>query len=79
MKIVLDLQNNPSENDIIVYTKGAWLCVNKDKVLDQLRQEINKLKQEKEKLEKDFQALKVAVNDKLKSYHDILQLMTKED
>lgn len=79
MKIVLDVKNTPSENDILVFTKGAWLCVNKDKVLDPFRQEIKELRQEVENQKQENERLKKAVNEKLKSYHDILQHLTKED
>ena len=79
MKIVLDVRNTPTENDILIFKNGMWECVNKEKVLNSFRQEIALIKQDVINMKNENETLKKAVNEKLKSYHNILQQMTKED
>lgn len=78
MKIVLELKNEPQKNDILCYNGSEWECISKNQFLYQ----VEKNKQELEKLNEDLryeiQNLKDKLNEKLKDYHDVIQLLTKE-
>lgn len=79
MKIVLDVKNTPIKNDLLIFNGKEWECVSKDKVLDLLRNEVKDLQKEVLELKQENDKFKLAVNEKLKEYHNILQLLTKEE
>ena len=77
-KIVIELKNEPQKSDIICYNGSEWECVSRNQFLNQV--ELNKREIEKRynELKSELADLKEKVNQKLKDYHDVIQLLTKE-
>lgn len=76
--IEVDLKSAPENNDVIRYnkSKGKWEVVSYQVFNNDLYKERNKLQNEIAILNKDLLDFKVKVNEKLKEYHDILQVLT---
>lgn len=77
-KIVLELKNEPTKNDIICYNGNEWVCVSKNQFLSQVERNKNKLEELENKLDQELTEIKTRINEKLKEYHDVLQLLTNE-
>ena len=77
-KILLELKNEPTKNDIICYNGSEWECISKNQFLYQVELNKKKLEELDTKLDQELNDLKEKVNQKLKEYHDVLQLLTKE-
>lgn len=77
MKLVLDLKNEPTEDDVLIFDGKQWKCIKKAQLLNDmplLKKEVNDFKEEtKESLE----SFKKQINEKLSEYHKILQTLTK--
>ena len=81
MNLVLNVEFNKKlkNGDILVYQDGKFINLPKNEYLDVLIRENNQLKREMQLLKNDIEEFKNKVNDKLKEYHNILQLLTKEN
>ncbi len=81
MKVILDIRTNKElENeDILVYRDGIWTNIPKDEYLANLRNRIVELQNTIDNLTNDIQQFKERVNNKLQEYHNILQVLTKEE
>lgn len=79
MKVILEIKDNPQNGDILIFNGKEWQCKNQDIVIKKLREKINLLEKENVILKNEFEHLKMSVNDKLKDYHNILQVLTKEE
>ena len=88
MKIMIELKNEPKKGDIIYFTGTEFECVSKNLLLVDIRKSILSITDELNKLSEKFaelklrtddniSALKTAVNEKLKTYHNILQTLTQ--
>lgn len=82
MKILLDIKENKplKTEDIIVYNKkeGLWETKSKDWYFYSIQKQINELKALMSDLQASNSEFKGKVDEKLKEYHDILQIITKE-
>ena len=81
MNLVLNVEFNKKlkNGDILVYQDGKFINLLKNEYLDVLIRENNQLKREMQLLKNDIEEFKNKLNDKLKEYHNILQLLTKEN
>ena len=79
MKIVVDIKGELKKDDILIYDGSNLKPINKNILLKETNVRYKELQGKYDKLCKDYDLLKLAVNEKLKNYHDILQLLTKED
>ena len=80
MRIILELKTDCiSKEDIVYYDGKHWINKSKSMFLKEQQDQIDTLKKENEELQKSFESLKTSVNDKLKQYHDILQLSVEDD
>ena len=62
-----------------MYNGSEWECISSNQYLSKVVILENELKELKEKYENDIQTLKEQINEKLKEYHKILQLLVKEE
>lgn len=79
MKLVLDVKGKPLKDDIIIYDGEKWECVCGKALTNELTIKHIALLQQVNDLEDEINTLKVEINKKLKEYHDILQVISKED
>ena len=88
MKIMIELKNEPKKGDIIYFNGTEVECVSKNLLLVDIRKSILSITDELNELNEKFaelklhtdyniSALKTAVNEKLKTYHNILQTLTQ--
>ena len=88
MKIMIELKNEPKKGDIIYFNSTEFECVSKNLLLVDIRKSILSITDELNELNEKFaelklhtdyniSALKTAVNEKLKTYHNILQTLTQ--
>ena len=88
MKIMIELKNEPKKGDIIYFNGTELECVSKNLLLVDIRKSILSITDELNELNEKFaelklhtdyniSALKTAVNEKLKTYHNILQTLTQ--
>ena len=75
MKIVLDIKGTPKKHSMLIYNGNEWEIINKD----QLLKDVFELQKQIAELRYESEQLKTAINEKLKDYHNILQLITKEE
>lgn len=77
MKVVIDveLRKNLENDDILIYHDGQWINVRKEEYFH----EIKELQAEQDAIRAEFVDFKEKVNNKLETYHNILQNLTKED
>lgn len=79
MRIILEIKDKPNENDLIIFKNKEWVLISKESLLNPLVLENIALKKELEEY-KESVSLKIkAIDNKLKEYHDILQVLTKEE
>lgn len=79
MKIVVDIKGELKKDDILIYDGSNFKGVNKDIFLKETNVRYKELQGKYEELINDFNELKMSVNGKLREYHKILQLLTKEE
>lgn len=88
MKITIELKNEPKKGDIIYFNGTEFECISKNSLLVDINKSIlsinNELKELNAKFsdlklntEHNISAFKIAVNEKLKTYHNILQTLTQ--
>ncbi len=77
MKIVLELQNEPQKNDVLLFDGKKWVCISKNLFLKEYNKQLADLQTENETLRKDLNEFKKGANQKLREYHNILQQLTK--
>ena len=88
MKIMIELKNEPKKGDIIYFNGTEFEYVSKNLLLVDIRKAIMSITDELNELNEKFaelklhtdyniSALKTAVNEKLKTYHNILQTLTQ--
>ena len=88
MKIMIELKNEPKKGDIIYFNGTECECVSKSLLFVDIRKSILSITDELNELNEKFaelklhtdyniSALKTAVNEKLKTYHNILQTLTQ--
>lgn len=78
MRIVLELKNEPTKDDVLVYNGNEWECVSKTRLLRQVTINADSIETLKAVYENDIRELKEQINKKLKEYHDVLQLLVRE-
>ncbi len=78
MRIVLELKNEPTKDDVLVYNGNEWECVSKARLLRQVTINAEAIETLKAVYENDIRELKEQINKKLKEYHDVLQLLVRE-
>lgn len=82
MKIVLDVaEKTPTNYDVIAYdvTKGKWVAMSRVKFLEDANDKIFELQKEIENLKTTISNLKDSVNKNMKTYHNVLQTLVKEN
>lgn len=86
MNITIDLKYEPTKDCILLYNGERWVCVKKDIFLldvkrenEYLQAQINGLQEKYNLLVEKFDDLKNNINDKLKEYHKVLQMISKGD
>ena len=77
-KIVIELKNEPQKSDIICYNGSEWECISKNQFLYQVELNKREIENKYNELKRELDDLKEKVNEKLKDYHDVIQLLTKE-
>ena len=75
MKIVLDIKGTPIKNSMLIYNGKEWETITKEQVVN----EVYELQTQIADLRFEYDNLKKAINEKLKDYHEILQMITKEE
>lgn len=82
MKILLDVKISDvlKENDLIVFDKktNQWVTTHTDLFLRKITTENENLKKSIRDLKNEIQDFKQKVNQKLKEYHDVLNLLKGE-
>lgn len=71
-KLIMEVRNVPRENDILVFDGKAWKPISKKLFLAEHEKEMEAIRNEIAKLKQD-------VNEKLKDFHDILQLVSEKE
>lgn len=80
MKIILDIKTEHlKESDIVYFDGKNWINKSKKSFLLEHAKKIEALEKENEEIKASFEALKSSVNEKLKQYHDILQLQVEDE
>ncbi len=81
MKVMIDFKLNGElkKNDIIIYNEksGVFENIRYDDFVQPLKNKDVALQKEIEQLKEDFKDYKTKVNEKLKSYHEILNIVSK--
>ena len=81
MKVMIDFKLNGElkKNDIIIYNEKSRVFENirYDDFVQPLKNKDVALQKEIEQLKEDFKDYKTKVNEKLKSYHEILNIVSK--
>ena len=77
MNLTLEIKNQPLKDDILIYNGTQWESVGKSHIVSQLSKRVREQEDELNKLKSDMEILKQGVNDKLKTYHNILQNLVK--
>lgn len=81
MKVMIDFKLNGElkKNDIIIYNEksGIFENIRYDDFVQPLKNKDMALQNEIEQLKEDFKDYKTKVNEKLKSYHEILNIVSK--
>jgi hypothetical protein len=75
MKIVLDIKGTPKKHSMLIYNGEEWETATKE----QIYKEVYELQTQVASLRLEYDELKKAINKKLQDYHNILQLITKEE
>ena len=72
MKVILDIKGNPKAGDLLVFDGSQWRVTTKENLF---------LEQNKknEELEQNIVQFKADVNQKLKDFHEVLQLLSKKE
>lgn len=78
-KYIIEVKEKPTENGVIIFKNGEWCFENKDILLNDLKRDIIKNTQELQQLNLTLKQFKDSVNEKLKDYHEVLQILTKEE
>ena len=79
MEVVLKLKGEPKEDDLILFIDGEWKIVSKKVFLDELKEEIKNTNKRIDDLQDQLQKALGNINEKLKGYHNILQVIVKEE
>ena len=79
MKIVIDIKGELKTGDILIYEGNALKPINKNMFLKNVNLKLKEIEANYKKVLEENEKLKLAVNEKLKEYHNILQLLTKEE
>lgn len=79
MEVVLKLKGEPKEDDLILFIDGEWKIVSKKVFLDELKEEIKNTNKRIDDLQDQLQKALGNINEKLKDYHNILQVIVKEE
>lgn len=77
--MIIELKKKPAINDLLIYDGNEWVAVDKGLITKKLEQEIEDLKKVIVELKSTNDALTTKINDKLKDYHDVLQVLAKEN
>jgi hypothetical protein len=77
-RIVIELDGNLQENDIIVAKNGRWQVQSKTAFLKEVKQNLATQNDELEQLKTDINKMKVAIDQKFKEHHQIIQNLVKE-
>lgn len=78
-KLLIEIDKEPRANDVLVFDGERWEAVSTRYFLKDIQKEINVLKAEHKELVDNLTILQVLVNQKLEEYHNILQIVSKEE
>ena len=79
MRVVIELEcDNLQENDIIVAKNGKWQVQSKTAFLKEVKENLVTQKDELERLKTDINQMKVAIDQKFKEHHQVIQKLIKE-
>lgn len=79
MRVVIELEcDNLQENDIIVAKNGKWQVQSKTAFLREVKQDLATQKDELEQIKTDINQMKVAIDQKFKEHHQVIQKLIKE-
>lgn len=79
MEVVLKLKGEPKEDDLILFIDGEWKIVSKKVFLQQVKEELKNTNKRIDDLQDQLQKALGNINEKLKDYHNILQVIVKEE
>ena len=79
MRVVLELNGEPKEDDLILFIDGKWKIVSKNVFLQQEKEELKNTNKRIDDLQNQLQKALGNINEKLKDYHNILQVIVKEE
>lgn len=77
-KIMLELKNEPKKGDMLIFNGKEFECRSKDWIENDILERLKGYEKLLLTFDNKLNDMIVAVNSKLKDYHDILQVMTKE-
>lgn len=78
-KITIELKGNVKKGDLLEFDGTCFHPISKNQLLGKLELEIKNLQCELEDLKNQNANIVAQVNEKLKTYHNILQNLTKEN
>lgn len=70
MKIVIDVNGNPKKDDLLIYNGTSYDVISKASLLKDTNSAVKSIAI-------DLEKFKSEVNNKLKDYHEVLQMLTK--
>ena len=79
MEVVLKLKGEPKEDDLILFIDGEWKIVSKKVFLQQVKEDLKNTNKRVDELESQLKKALENINEKLKDYHNILQVIVKEE
>lgn len=78
-RIIIELQGKPKKGDIIVFDGENFVCKSPKYLLEQIYADLKAIKDTVSKQNDKIELTINAIDDKLRSYHNILQVLTRED
>ena len=79
MRVVLELNGEPKEDDLILFIDGKWKIVSKNVFLADVIKSVKDTNKRIDKVENTLEKALENINSKLKDYHNVLQLLVKEE
>ena len=93
MAIIIEVNEKPTTNDVVVYKNGKWCAVRRSEFLYEYQCAIRALQERAEKAERDIEEINSkleatkqgitefanSINETLKEHHDVLQVLVGGD
>lgn len=81
-RIILDIKNMPKKDDVLIFNGTEFECKNKSILtqdfVKEMEKQLNNFSKEIADMKSKLELAISEINEKLKSYHNILQVITKE-